>query len=58
MGDIGVDFGETFGDGSADLLDNFDFDSFLNTTEGDSGSLGFGENLQWTNDNEVGAGES
>ncbi|KAF8540715.1 hypothetical protein BDD12DRAFT_564636 [Trichophaea hybrida] len=60
MGDIGVDFGGTFDDGSADLLDNFDFDSFLNTTEDNNGALGFGsDSLQWNdNSNEVGAGDS
>jgi hypothetical protein len=55
--DIGVDFTNDFGGNEADLLDNFDFDSFLNTTE-DNTSLGFGgDPLQWT-ENEVGAGES
>jgi hypothetical protein len=56
--DINVDFGGDFNGNDADLLDNFDFDSFLNTTE-DNPSLGFGgDTLQWADGNEVGAGES
>jgi hypothetical protein len=53
----GIDFTNDFGGNDADLLDNFDFDSFLNTTE-DNTSLAFGgDTLQWT-ENEVGAGDS
>ena len=55
---MNVDFSGDF-TGEADLLDNFDFDSFLNTTEDNTGGLGFGgDSLQWTDSGEVGAGDS
>ena len=60
MPDINVDFASTFDAGEADLLDNFDFDSFLNTTEDTNGGLGFASDpLHWGPDGgEVGAGDS
>lgn len=57
MPDI-VEFSEAFGGNDADLLDHFDFDSFLNTTE-DNNPIGFGSDaLQWNDSGEVGAGET
>lgn len=55
--DMNVDFPGDFGNGESDLLDNFDFDSFLNTTEDSAGGLGFGDNMQWADGGEVGAGD-
>lgn len=54
-GDFPVDFGAN----DSDLLDNFDFDSFLNTTEDNGSGLGFGgDSLQWNDPGEIGADNS
>ena len=55
-----MDFAGSFEDGNADLLDNFDFDSFLNTTEDNNGAFGIGgdSGLQWADGGEIGAGDS
>lgn len=60
---MGEDLGLTFGDfpdnGADTLLDNFDFDSFLNTEDNGSGLAFDGPLSAWTTDPvETAAGES
>lgn len=54
-----INFPNTFGGADSDLLDNFDFDSFLNTADDNGSSLGFGaESLQWNDGNDIGGDNS
>jgi hypothetical protein len=54
---LDMGFAGGFDEGNADLLDNFDFDSFLNTTDNDNGIAFGGDSLQWT-EAEIGAADS
>lgn len=51
-----MNFPGPFDDNDNNLLDNFDFDSFLNNTEENGTGLTFGgESMQWNDSSEVGA---